>query len=176
MKQFRRAIAILALLLISGSKPVFSHALNGTETWVHIAEPGIELRMTFFSEKLARAVELNLSRNNGSSASMDEIWSVDSDGEPCNAEAGSIRSERSNGHLTIKLRYPCATMGEEVVLTPRFSSAFGRSRTNVLRVLVGDHLVEFQLRSGMRPVTIPVGKLIVDRNVVLSKEFLGGQD
>ena len=104
------------------------------------------------------------------------MWRVESDGRPCDADAESVRTERSNGHLTVKLRYPCAAVGDEILLVPRFSSAFSRSHTNVLRVLVGDHLAEFRLRPGSHPVTIPVGKLVRNRDVVISEEFLGGGD
>lgn len=164
------------LVLIGGTSRLPAHSLLGTETWVHIARPGIELRITFFSERLAEVAELSLSRDKSASDRTLEIWMVESDGSPCKADTASVRSERSNGHLTIKLRFPCATVRKEVVLTPQFTRAIGRSRTNVLRVLAGDHLAEFQLRPVMRPIIIPVGNLMADRDVILSDEFLGGWD
>ncbi|MDA4844513.1 hypothetical protein [Hoeflea poritis] len=162
--------------LFAGANPLPAHSLSGTETWVHIARPGVELRITFFSERLAQAAQIGLSRSGPGSDGIAGIWVVEGDGKACKADAASVRTERSNGHLTVKLRYPCASISREVVLTPRISAVIGRSRINVLNVLVGDHLVEFQLQSRKRPVTIPIGKLIADRDVVLSDDFLGGED
>ena len=171
-----RLLTVCLLVVFAGTNPLPAHSFSGTETWVHIARPGIELRITFFSERLAQAAELRLSRRHGASDGIAQIWTVEADGNPCGADAASVRTERSNGHLTVKLRYPCASVSEDVVLTPRISAAIGRSRSNVLRVLAGDHLVEFQLRPRPRPVTIPVGKLLSKHGVVLSEKFLSTKD
>ena len=79
------AAALLSGLLLAGQAG--AHKLRGVETWVHVAQPGVELSITASDKETARA--LGLSESSVDLTGWNEAWRVEADGDDRSRERTS---------------------------------------------------------------------------------------
>ena len=155
--------------------PATGHVMRGTATWVHIAEPGVEVSFTVSDLETARALGLG-DQSDDSIGAWAAAWRVEADGRPCPIEAGSRALTRKDGHLRFALRYRCGVIREKLELTPVFLSEAQPGSAHMARVLIGDRLAPFDLSVKAEPIVVKVGELLRSWNIALSPDYLGSRD
>ena len=162
------AAACICALLLAGQSE--AHRLRGTETWVHVAQPGIELSFTVSDKETAQA--LGLSDNYATWASA---WRVETNGKPCTLAGQPQVRTGAHGHLRLGWRYRCNGTPERLVLTPTFLGAARRGDAHMARILIGDRLAPFDLAARPEPIVLDVGALLRGWDTQLSASFLGSE-
>lgn len=170
------ALAVAAIFGSPFAGPADGHVLRGTETWVHIAEPGVEVSFTVSDPETARALDLSEESDNSAARTWTSAWRVEADGKPCPVEAGSPALTRKGGHLRFALRYRCGVIREKLELTPVFLSEAPPGGVHVARVLIGDRMAPFDLTAKAQPIVLKVGELLTSWNIALSPNYLGSRD
>ena len=155
--------------------PADGHVLRGTDTWVHVAQPGVEISFTVSDKETAQALGLGDGAG-GDASPWTEAWRVEADGKPCPIEANSAALSRKNGHLLFALRFDCGAIRERLELTPVFLSGDQPRVAHMARVLIGDRLAPFDLAANPRPIVLKVGELLESWNIALSPDYLGSRD
>jgi len=167
------ALALMPGLLFAG--PADGHVLRGTDTWVHVAQPGVEISFTVSDTETARALGLG-DGSGGDVTVWAEAWRVEADGKPCPIDANSAALSRKDGHLRFTLRFDCGSIREWLELTPAFLLGDQPRVAHMARVLIGDRLAPFGLSAGRAPIVLKVGELLATWNIALSPDYLGSRD
>ena len=167
------ALALVSGLLLAGQAA--GHVLRGTDTWVHVAQPGVEISFTVSDKETAQALGLGDGAG-GDASPWTEAWRVEADGKPCPIEANSAALSRKDGHLRFTLRFDCGAIRKRLELTPAFLSGDQLRVAHMARVLIGDRLAPFDIAAERAPIVLKVGELLQSWNIALSPDYLGSRD
>jgi len=163
------AVALVSGLLLANQAA--GHVVRGTDTWVHVAQPGVEISFTVSDEETAHALGF------GADVSVwTDAWRVEADGKTCPIDADTAALSRKGGHMRFALRFDCGAIRESLELTPVFLSKPRPRVAHMARVLIGDRLAPFDLTSKAEPIVLKVGELLQSWNIALSQDYLGSRD
>ena len=170
------ALAAASALAASTIAPATAHIIEGTETLIHVAAPGVEI--TFYASPQAwhRLTGGDETLPGAMLPVFAAAWAVSADGAACTPEPlqDSMAAAMDGDHVRLRLRFRCASVARRVSIQPSLPYDKSPEDIHLVRVLLADRMITGRLEGAAPRIDIPIADLLDRWQAALSPDFFAG--